>query len=460
VLVVLVFALAAVVLAVDIDGRSQAAWPGANGRILYVDRVAGGIWSMEPDGSDRQQLTTEADDNSPSWSPDGAKIVFARGFDVVAFGVEGVVGLPEVWTMNPDGSEEQYVTDGGAPTWNHDGTRILYSFEGDIYEIDPDGSDNQLIIGDPLFTEWLPVYRPGGAEIAYIEIEDTGGGEGIGVGHWEVVVRQPGGLKTQVTDTNNFREGAPDWSPDGSLLTFAGEGDDLYVWSFGSLDPPDAVYPGGSNVPRSPSFSPDGTKIVFSEGVPDVIGPLGTAGIPIDTEKLYIMNPDGTGAEEIPGSAADAMEQQPDWQPLTIETPTPSPSPTETPAPTDTPTPSPTPTPAGPTPVLRELIWADANCDEAVDPVDSLLTLRHDAGLSVNSGGCPPLGTDVEVLEVGAAGLGEGDGDPRTWGDVDCGETIDPVDSLKILRHDADLSVAQETGCPPMAAEVTIQHAP
>jgi hypothetical protein len=109
---------------------------------------------------------------------------------------------------------------------------------------------------------------------------------------------------------------------------------------------------------------------------------------------------------------------------------------------------------------MEELVWADYQCDEEANPIDSLITLRHDAALTVNTLGCPPLGLAIEVLEIGVAGLGEGDGDPQTWGNADCDAQISPVDSLKILRYDAGLSVLQEEGCPPIGAGVTVQYAP
>jgi hypothetical protein len=129
-------------------------------------------------------------------------------------------------------------------------------------------------------------------------------------------------------------------------------------------------------------------------------------------------------------------------------------------APGDPPTPTPSPTPAGPTPVARDLVWGDYQCDNDVNPIDGLLTLRHDAGLNVNTGDCPPMGIDIEVLSINVAGLGEGDGDPQVWGNVDCDSQISPIDALKILRHDAGLSVSQEAGCPPVGSDVTVQYAP
>ena len=81
-----------------------------------------------------------------------------------------------------------------------------------------------------------------------------------------------------------------------------------------------------------------------------------------------------------------------------------------------------------------------------MDPIDSLKVLRADAGLSVpQAAGCPAIASSVTV-----------DGTPRLWNDIDCGGSVDPVDSLKTLRHDAGLSVPQAAGCPAVATTVTV----
>ncbi len=119
-----------------------------------------------------------------------------------------------------------------------------------------------------------------------------------------------------------------------------------------------------------------------------------------------------------------------------LKTPTPTPSPTATPAPTPTATAAPG----------QQVTWADNNCKDGVNPVDSLLVLRGDAGLSANTNECPPMGASIEVLNAS----------PHIWGDIDCKDGMSPVDSLKILRFDAGLSVSQEEGCPGMGSAVTI----
>jgi hypothetical protein len=56
------------------------------------------------------------------------------------------------------------------------------------------------------------------------------------------------------------------------------------------------------------------------------------------------------------------------------------------------------------------------------------------------------MGQTVEV--VGAS--------PHAWADIDCSGAVDPVDSLKLLRFDAGLSVSQNALCPAVGSNVTV----
>jgi len=111
---------------------------------------------------------------------------------------------------------------------------------------------------------------------------------------------------------------------------------------------------------------------------------------------------------------------------------------------TSSPTPSPT---AG---VSQK--WADLNCNGSVGPVDALLALRFDAGLSTSqSPGCPPIGAVTRVFAARVAG-----GSELVWGDVDCSGEVNPVDALKLLRYDAGLTVNQPAGCPQIGSTVLV----
>ncbi len=123
----------------------------------------------------------------------------------------------------------------------------------------------------------------------------------------------------------------------------------------------------------------------------------------------------------------------------------PAPTPTATPTPVPTPTPTPTPTPS-PTPIPLDAIWADDNCSGSVDPIDALVTMRHDAGLQTYTAACPGMSWTVGIVG----------GSPRTWGDVDCSGEVNPIDALKVLGFDAGMTPSQEAGCPGMGTTILI----
>ena len=88
--------------------------------------------------------------------------------------------------------------------------------------------------------------------------------------------------------------------------------------------------------------------------------------------------------------------------------------------------------------------WGDNNCSGSIDPIDSLLILRYDAQVPGPHGfpGCHFLGSNML-----AAGFG------RLWGDNDCSGSVNPIDSLKTLRFDAGLSVSKaQPTCPDMGS--------
>ncbi len=99
-----------------------------------------------------------------------------------------------------------------------------------------------------------------------------------------------------------------------------------------------------------------------------------------------------------------------------------------------------------PTPVPLAAMWADGNCSGSVDPIDALVTMLHDAGLDTLTAGCPAIGWTVQLVG----------GSPRTWGDVDCSGEVNLIDALKILIFDAGSPPSQEAGCPGMGAAILV----
>jgi len=113
----------------------------------------------------------------------------------------------------------------------------------------------------------------------------------------------------------------------------------------------------------------------------------------------------------------------------------------------------PTAPPTTPPPATQQNLWADIDCSNNVNPIDSLKMLRADAGLSVSQqANCPAPSTSLDVTWGTAVQTTT----TEKWADSDCSGSLNPVDSLKVLRFDAGLTNIQQEPCPDIGSEVLI----
>jgi Tol biopolymer transport system component len=184
-----------------------------DGSLIAFDTL-GGIYVMEPDGSNLRRVTRYEGDLScydlqPSWSPDGSKIVFAVLCDG---GNEGI------WTVNVDGTErEQLTAPGGGltdlsqPAWSPNGTAIAFqgarptgsdgAYEEDIYLVDADGS-NVRRLTDGSIPVGEPAWSPDGSKIAYTRW-----------GTFRVIVMDADGSNARAITPSGVTACCPAWRP-------------------------------------------------------------------------------------------------------------------------------------------------------------------------------------------------------------------------------------------------------
>ena len=174
------------------------------------------IYVMDTDGSNLLSLTNNPDyDYYPSWSPDGAQIVYMSRRD----------GNYEIYVMDADGSNPHNITNNPAddyyPSWSPDGAQIAFSTDmdgndnGEIYVIDTDGS-NLLNLTNHPDNDWCPSWSPDGSQIAFRSHRD---------GNVEIYVMDADGSNPHNITNNPADDYYPSWSPDGSQIAFGSDRD-------------------------------------------------------------------------------------------------------------------------------------------------------------------------------------------------------------------------------------------
>lgn len=288
---------------------AQATFPGDNGKVVWSsatfpegpsDPVTGDIWMANADGTGAMNLTgtPNDEDNYPSVSPDGKHIAFASDRDgagdldlfMMDLETKSVTPLPstandEGWTaFSPDGTELAFVENDGSKQT----IKVLNLNSG-----------NKRTIGEG----WHPNWSPNGAKIAFIRA--TNGANDI------MVVGANGGTAQNLTGSPGVYEFGPDWSPDGGSIVYSSdqgtgfESVNLWIMDAGGFGTEQITDLQGWE--SEPSYSPDGTQLVFTHSPNPTPGNFGG-------QAIYTASTDGSGMELVFDSAL--IEDHPQWQVL------------------------------------------------------------------------------------------------------------------------------------------------
>lgn len=278
-------------------------------KIVYTSFQEGmfNLFKSDPDGGNREQLTDFG--TSGFWkiavSPDGTKILFVSD--------GGDFTTSQIYVVDADGENLQLLTDDPQrfhefPSWSPDGSQIAYhsypeNGEGDIYIMNADGT-GKTNITNTASGEWWPDWSPDGTTIAFHVIRQN----------------QPFIIETINTDGTgrsvlleddeaSFLN--PSWSPDGSQIAFRSNLESEVSWEICVADAD------GSNANcltdvrnnrvdhRFPTWSPDGSRLAFDSNRDGNTNAF----------DIFVMNADGSDLRNITGES-DSPSFFPDWSPL------------------------------------------------------------------------------------------------------------------------------------------------
>jgi serine/threonine protein kinase/Tol biopolymer transport system component len=275
------------------------------GRIAFrSERDGGGVFVM-PLGGGPARRVSEVGQN-PAWSPDGRELAVATEA-IVDPGMRK--SESEIWILDTVSGlrREIPVDDGVQPSWSPHGWRLAYwgvpagSARRILWTVSAEGGKPSKLLDDGA-SNWNPVWSPDGAWL-YFGSDRSGS-----LNLWRLPIDERTGEaqgKPEPVTTPAMASGFWSLSRDGRRMIYAANESRSNVESF-PFDPvhlrvtgPGTAVTRGSNLVRSCSVSPDGTRIAFHAALP--------------REDLFVVGADGSGQRQLTDDAA--KDRQPFWSP-------------------------------------------------------------------------------------------------------------------------------------------------
>jgi TolB protein len=247
--------------------------------------LAAEIYLMDGDGTHARRITQNAyGDGFPALSPDGKKIVF----DSNRLRAPGEpLNTSDLFVMDVDGTEEAHLTRGSSGTWAPDGKNVAFHASG--------SGTGQPIKADP-------GAATSDSDIFVMNVDDVL----TGAAQPKNITNNPGAIDDD-----------PDWSPYGQQIVFTSHDvndsatnsvtAEIYVMNADGTGAPTRLTE-NTEEERAPSWSPDGTSIVFMcrRGLP-------APGAVLQTFEICVMNADGSGPVQLTNNTVN--ELTPSWSP-------------------------------------------------------------------------------------------------------------------------------------------------
>jgi Tol biopolymer transport system component len=234
------------------------------GRIIFQSDVNGNydLFSYDLRSQRTTQLTdTTANEILPAYITNLDRIGYLTDED----------GLLDLATMDLSGGNTKRLKfdseiDINYPDWSPDGKSIVASMVDDsqcsfttcnyeIYVMDSEGKNN-INLTHTIDAEWVPVWSPDGAQIAFVSLIDSDA---------EIFTMNKDGSNLRRLTNNDNYDGKPKWSPDGKTIAFETdrEGGDWDIFLMDADGSNQRALTTNQSNDYSESWSPDGNWITY-----------------------------------------------------------------------------------------------------------------------------------------------------------------------------------------------------
>jgi Tol biopolymer transport system component len=299
------------VLALAAASPAAATFPGTNGALVFsgvdVASHTAQVYRMAPAGQAPTQLTAPSGqvfNECPSWSADG-RLIYFDSLD------RSTINPAHIYRMDGTGGSRTLADDPNAPTHlcpavNRTGSRITAMQYADdnsegIISMRPDGSDRQTVAAAGANQDnYAPHFAPADSRILFNQV--TWNGDNIV--RSDLLIVNPPGKPQNITGNGSDLYFSPTWAPDGStVLAVRGTAQDEIVrMSAAGNNVRMLVKVPGASL-SSPTFSPDGTKIAYTQCVGDCGDPSLQG-----TGSIWVMNADGSDATQVLAQATAGVQ--------------------------------------------------------------------------------------------------------------------------------------------------------
>jgi Tol biopolymer transport system component len=215
-----------------------------------------------------------------------------------------------IWTRNGDGSNPVKILSGTAliesPSWSPNGQKLVYSSDiatpgtADIYVMNADGTSSTNISNDPTARDETPSWSPDGTKIAFVS------DRGFATANYRLwIMNADGSGQTAIYSAASQGDRFPNWSPDSSTIYYSSVRSGVeQTYAYNVNTQTDTQFSHISTTAIEPAVSPDGTKILFAHAEPS------------DSKiQLYTENADGTNLTKLFGYCTNGYSQWPSWSP-------------------------------------------------------------------------------------------------------------------------------------------------